>query len=149
MFSKTLFLLTRPASLTPHSGQASLASEQSCQRMSPSGHWSITAGGQHTTPHPQHSSSFLNKDHHLYIFILFLRPSLMSPIMSSVLAAAGDATDKGTDDIDEVMSDDSISTGAVMLRNSSSRRKSSFFRNSTLSATVLSSFFFSLKNKCQ
>ena len=73
----------------------------------------------------------------------------MSPIMSPVLAAAGDVTDKGTDDIDEVMSDDSISTGAVMLRNSSSRRKSSFFKNSTLSATVLSSFFFSLKNKCK
>lgn len=148
MFSKTLFLLTRPASLTPHSGQASLASEQSTQRMSPSGHWSITAGGKQTTPHPQHSSSSLNRDHHLHIFILFLWSSLMSPIMSPVLAD-GDATDKATDDSDEDMSDDSISTGAVMLRNSSSRRKSSFFRNSTLSATVLSSFFFSLKNKCQ
>ena len=74
----------------------------------------------------------------------------MSLIMSPVSGGApDDATHKGRDDGDEVMSDDSISTGAVMLRNSSSRRRSSFFRNSTLSVNVLSSLFFSLKNKCK
>ena len=74
----------------------------------------------------------------------------MSAIMSPVCSGApDDATDKGRDDGDEVMSDDSISTGAVMLRNSSSRRRASFFRNSTLSVNVLSSLFFSLKNKCK
>ena len=68
--------------------------------------------------------------------------SMISPVSG---VAIDDATEKGTDDGDDVISDESISTGAVMLLNSSSRRRSSFFRNSDLSANVLSRFFFSLK----
>ena len=68
--------------------------------------------------------------------------SMMSPVSG---VAIDDATEKGTDDGDDVISDESISTGAVMLLNSSSRRWSSSFRNSDLSANVLSRFFFSLK----
>ena len=45
--------------------------------------------------------------------------SMMSPVSG---VAIDDATDKGTDDGDDVISDESISTGAVMLLNSSSRR---------------------------
>ena len=67
---------------------------------------------------------------------------MISPVSG---VAIDDATDKGTDDGDDVISDESISTGAVMLLNSSSRRWSSFFRNSDLSANVVSRFFFSLK----
>ena len=70
--------------------------------------------------------------------------SMISPVSG---VAVAEPTDKGTDDGEHVISEESISTGAVMLRNSSSSRWSSCFRNSTLSANVLSSFFFSLKKR--
>ncbi len=45
--------------------------------------------------------------------------SMISPVSG---AAVAEATDKGTDDGEDVISEESISTGAVMLRNSSSSR---------------------------